>query len=90
MAWGPGQKPSFKRDKVSMEDVRKRLENSGAEFISFLEKLDPEKTAIFHEVENSSHSGREGFRVVHFIGAVEEKWHNAWGHTWYGLGAWMS
>lgn len=88
MAWGKGCEPSFNREQLSLEDAKKRIDCP--HFLAFLNALDWSKTALFYEVENGTHSGRAGWRVVHFNEKVEENWHNAWGQTWVGVSAWMS
>lgn len=89
--FGTEQKPSFQRGRVTLDTVREKVGSSvsGLRFIEFLESLDPTRYAIFHEKETHSGGGRQGYRVVHFNNQVEEKWHDIWGQTWYGLGAWM-
>jgi hypothetical protein len=91
MAWGPGETPKFIREPRTLEQLKSdiRITNPIVIF-EFLDKLDWNKTAIFWEKDRRSHSGCEGYRIVHFINEVEEKWHNVWGHTWIGLSAWMS
>jgi len=91
MAWGPGRVPKFIREPRTLEEVKAdiRITNPNSIF-EFLDKLDWNKTAIFYEKNDHSHSGNEGYRVVHFINKVEEKWHNSWGNTWIGISAWMS
>lgn len=87
-------KPSFKRYKVSVEDVRKKASEKPdwkniQVFLAFLEQLDPAGYEVYYENEQGIASGREGYRVVHFVNGIEEKWHNTF-YTWFGLGAWMS
>lgn len=91
---GTNIKPSFKREKVSMDHVREALKKSPdwkslQAFVEFLELLDPTKFAIFLEETQSSSRGQTGYRVVHFAEKVEEKWHDTFS-TWFGVSAWMS
>lgn len=95
MAWGKGREPKFNRIDSSIEDLLKREEGSiltdTSSFIKFLRTLDWDKTAMFYEEEQLAHSGKQGYRVVHFNGkADKEHWHNAWGQTWCGTSSWMS
>ncbi len=92
MAFGPGIEPKFERIRLSYEEMLSKVpDNKGGQaFRDFAAKLDLTKTAFFYEKSNGTHHGREGILCVHFDEQIEEKWHNTWGQTWIGLGAWMS
>lgn len=82
---------AFKRIPTDVTSVKANLNGkAGLAFAEFLDSLDWDKSAIFYEEERSETRSRTGYRVVHFTDRVEEKWHDAWGQTWFGLGASIS
>lgn len=95
------REPKFTRTLISLEEVQQKIKeakdkygvddswtNSLEVFRKFLIILDWTKTAIYHELNVTQGGHQEGWRVVHFINQVDtEKWHDSWGHTWFGLGA---
>jgi hypothetical protein len=76
----------FERKQLTLDDLPPDID---AHFVDFLRTLDWNKTALYYENESGQHSGRQGYRVVHFKEKVEEKWHNVWGMTWHGISACM-
>lgn len=92
----------FQRTKTTVAAIEEEIQNgreSGKNtegemrrldsFLTFLKSLDPDKTEVYYEQNETEHCGNHGWRVVHFTDRIEEQWHNTW-MTWFGLGGWMS
>jgi hypothetical protein len=90
----PSIKPSFKRSKVNVQSVRARAEQSPDwkaihAFVDFLESLKPNSFEVYYETERGPSGSREGYRVVHFPGEIQEKGHDTF-QTWFCISASMS